>query len=70
MRKDILASGEVYHIFTRSIAGYNVFNNEVEYEHAKKLLRYFQTESQIKFSDFLELKVVQQNGFYNACDTI
>lgn len=70
MRKNILTTGEVYHIFTRSIANYIIFNNPSEYEHMRKLFKYYSIENDIKFSDFLELKSVNQNGFYNTCDIL
>ncbi|OGD56514.1 hypothetical protein A2V71_02455 [Candidatus Berkelbacteria bacterium RBG_13_40_8] len=70
MRKNALATGEIYHVFTRSIADYVVFNNDSEFEHMRQLIKYFKTENDVKFSDFLELKIVSQEGFNNACDII
>lgn len=70
MRKNPLVSGEIYHIFTRSIANFRVFNNEGELQRMVQLLRYYQTEVELKFSHFLELKSTQKQGFNSALDTI
>jgi putative transposase len=56
IRKDALRTGEVYHIYTRSIAKFIVFNNDVEYA---RMLRLFQVycyeDFNFRFSQFLEL---------------
>ena len=70
MRKSVLTVGEVYHIFTRSIADYIVFNNDSEFDHMRQLIKYFKVENGIKFSDFLELRIVRQEGFNNACNIL
>lgn len=66
MRKDPLVAGETYHIFTRSIAEYQVFNEAGDWQRMQQLIKYYQVNNEIKFSNFIELKLVQQNGFYNA----
>lgn len=43
-RKEKLVNGEVYHIMTRSIAGYNVFNNDSDYQHVLDVIRYYQNQ--------------------------
>lgn len=70
MRKDILSTGEVYHICTKSIAGYKIFNDNADFERMRKLIKYYQIKNSVKFSDFVNLKLVQQEGFHNAFDTI
>ncbi len=70
MRKNTLVSGEIYHVFTRSIADYVVFNNYSEFERMHQLIRYFEVKNDAKFSDFLELKMVQQEGFNNTCKVL
>lgn len=70
MRKHVLAVGEVYHIFTRSIADYKVFNNNSDFERMQRLIKFFEVENEIKFSDFLDLRLVQKEGFNNACNII
>lgn len=70
MRKDKLSTGEVYHICTKSIAGYKIFNNDVDFERMRNLIKYYQIGNSVKFSDFVNLKLVQQEGFHNAFDII
>ena len=70
-RKFLLAQGQIYHIFSRSIAGFQIFNNNSDYQRILQLLKYFQIkEPPTKFSFFLELKQVQQNGFFSYFDSI
>jgi len=65
IRKDILTTGNYYHIFVRSIAGYVVFNNDSEYSRLIDLLElcrfpkfninYFRYE-RMKFSSQIEIR--------------
>ncbi|MFH0925739.1 MAG: hypothetical protein V1872_08950, partial [bacterium] len=56
MRKDKLVEGQVYHVFTRSIAGYKIFNDSIEYERMQDLIQYYQSSNPaVKFSRFLAL---------------
>jgi len=55
-RKIPLVNGEVYHILSKSIAGYEIFNTQSDYLRMQQLFRYYQKETQIRFSDFLLLK--------------
>lgn len=66
MRKDPLENGEFYHIFTRSIADFKIFNNEIDFRRIQQLIKYYQVNNNIKFSDFLSLKIVQREGFNSA----
>jgi len=70
MRKDLLAVGEVYHIFVKSIADYTVFNNEDEFSRMLKLITYYRFKNYLRFSDFLELKIVQKEGLNNAFNIV
>lgn len=70
MRKDPLVNGEIYHIFNKSIADYEIFNNDKEYVRMLELIKYYQIENDIKFSAFLELKNVQKEGFNNFFNMI
>jgi len=36
---------EVYHVTTKSIVGYVIFNNEAKYLKMKQLLQYYQVEN-------------------------
>ncbi|MFH2136929.1 MAG: transposase [Candidatus Omnitrophota bacterium] len=56
-RKEKIVNGEVHHVFSRSIAGYEIFREDLEYNRMKDLLWYYSTEKpSIRFSDFLEIK--------------
>lgn len=66
MRKDLLVTGEYYHVFSRSIADFRIFNQEDEFLRMRQLLKYYQIENELRFSDFIELKKVQQEGFNNS----
>jgi len=70
MRKNPLVNGETYHIFTRSIADFHIFNNESEFQRMVQLLRYYRKEIELKFSHFLELKNTQKQGFNSAFEVI
>lgn len=63
-RKDRLENNHVYHVFTRSIAEYKVFNSPQEYLRMIELLQFFSIKNPpCKFSNFLKLEKVQQDGF-------
>jgi len=63
MRKYLLAEGGVYHVFTKSIAGFEVFRSNADYERMKGLLKYYQIGNPpLKFSIFIELK--EQKKYY------
>lgn len=70
IRKERLVNGEEYHIFSKSIAGYQIFNNEDEFTRMQQLMRYYQIENELKFSNFTELKIVQHIGFNNFLNLI
>lgn len=68
-RKIPLATGEIYHIFSRSIAEYNIFNSSEEYLAFEQRLQYYQFKTDAKFSDFIALKMTQNLGFENLFKT-
>lgn len=70
MRKIPLATGQTYHIFTRSIADFKIFNDDIEFLRMQQLIQYYQMDNYLKFSKFIELDICQQKGFYNALDII
>ena len=64
MRKDGLVTNQAYHIFTRSIADYKIFNDTQDYARMLQLLQFFSLdEPPSKFSVFLQLEIIQHNGF-------
>lgn len=54
-RKEPLVTGEIYHVFNKSIAGFKIFNNEPEYLRIIAAIRYYQVEGYpSRLSDFLK----------------
>lgn len=48
-----METDKIYHIMTKSIAGYVIFNNKEEYLRMKQLIRYYQVENPpVKYSYF------------------
>lgn len=70
MRKEPLVTKEVYHVFNRSIAGFHIFNNNEEFLRMKQLIKYYQIKNELRFSDFIQLKQVQEEGFNNSFNKI
>lgn len=57
MRKYPLIEGKVYHTFTKSIAGFEIFRNESDYQRMCSMLRYYKAENPpVKFSIFSDIK--------------
>ena len=62
-----MAIGEIYHIFTRSIAEFRVFNNDDEFLRMKATIRYYQIEKPpVKFSRFIQSTSDQGDVFENV----
>lgn len=62
-RKVPLVNEEIYHIYSKSIAGFKIFRNKSEYRRMIKLFGYYNlSNSPLKFSDFLEIK--DKNKFF------
>ena len=55
MRKFPFVNGEYYHIFNRSIAGFNIFNDPKKFHRFTRLIDYYQFENnELSYSKFLE----------------
>ncbi|MDP2910745.1 MAG: transposase [Candidatus Omnitrophota bacterium] len=53
--RGVLVTGETYHIYSKSIAEFVIFNNDVEFSRIKETMLYYQTERQhLNFAKFLE----------------
>ena len=66
-RKQKLVNGEVYHIFSRSIANFTTFNNPKDFERMIELLQFYQIkEPPTSFSTFMKLELVKNIGFQTA----
>lgn len=61
IRKDLLANNEYYHVFSRSIAGYIIFNDTSEFNRLFELLRlYRHSDFEYKYSQFTSLNLTSQ----------
>jgi putative transposase len=57
MRKNALVNDFTYHVYTRSIADYKIFNNLKEYLRIINVIRYYKKEKpDMRFSKFIKLK--------------
>lgn len=67
IREDLLVNGEYYHIFSRSIAKFIVFNNAKEYSRMFEVLRLYQFKDfDYKYSRFLDLDIQLQDSIWSA----
>ncbi|MCG2726942.1 MAG: transposase [Elusimicrobia bacterium] len=63
MEKRNLITGQIYHIFTKSIAGFKVFNNDIEFKRFKNTFVYYQKKAPlVKFSWFIKSKEIQKTN--------
>ena len=63
-RIEKLSTGEIYHVYNKSIADFKIFNTDTEYARMKNIIRYYSlTNTTVKFSHFLALKEVVEKGF-------
>ncbi|MCM8774651.1 MAG: transposase [Candidatus Omnitrophica bacterium] len=69
--KDELVTGEIYHVCSKSIANYQIFNNKNEYLRMYQLIRYYQIfPLPEKFSRFIETEAVNNFGFSAVFNSI
>lgn len=63
-RDNQLINNNIYHIISRSIARYKIFNNDSDYTRMVQLLRFYQIQNPpTKFSQFLRSQSAQNMGF-------
>lgn len=66
-RKQKIITGDIYHIISKSIAGYKIFCKEYEFLRMRQRLQYYQVEKMpVGFSQFFELAKVQRDGFFHS----
>lgn len=63
IRKNHLVNGGVYHVCSKSIAGFKIFNTPDDFERMRQLIKYYKTNPTIKFSDFINYKSLLMEGF-------
>lgn len=67
MRRDLLVTGQIYHVFSRSIAGFKIFNSERDYSRIIQLLQYYKkVEPDIRFSRFNKLSEENKIDFLQS----
>jgi len=55
MRKTPLIDGRIYHVFTKSIAGFRIFRNKRDYERFIEMFKFYRHKSvPVKFSEYEE----------------
>lgn len=70
-RKYPLVTGEVYHIYSRSIANFKIFNINRDFRRMLMLFYYFKIENPpTKFSYFIRNKEAEGIGFFPAVDML
>jgi len=63
-RKDPLATGEIYHIYNKSIAGFIIFNYAVEFLRMRNMFLYYQSKNtNISFAQFIEGNKITNGNF-------
>ena len=66
-RKEPLVTGNIYHVMSKSIAGYSIFNSDTEYARMIQMFRFFSYGGNLpRFSQFITYHVVQKEGFEQA----
>jgi len=65
-RKYPLVNNEIYHIISRSIAGYKIFNCDANYQRFEDMLNFYQKQMPYSFSLFKRLSSKQQNKILNT----
>lgn len=63
MEKQYLVNDQVYHIISRSISEFKIFNARKDFLRMKRLLQFYQIGINYRFSDFMLLKKVTKEGF-------
>jgi len=74
MRKEIFKTGYLYHVFTKSIAGYRIFRGDEDYSRMIEMLRYYKYEKPpMRFSIYqeaIEKGITSINNELSSKDTL
>lgn len=60
-RKIALVNGELYHVYSKSIAEYKIFRNKKDFLRMEGLIRYYRFEQEIRFSDYQKIVKKDEN---------
>ena len=67
-KESVVEVNQIYHVTNKSIEGYVIFNNKVEYLRMKELIRYYQLENPpVRYSYFVAWQK-DENEFVNKND--
>jgi len=70
-RKIKLVTDKYYHIFNKSIAGYYIYNNELDYNRMIYLMKYYRLmDIPCRFTNFLQLGYVINRGLNKGMQSI
>ena len=59
MRIIKFGNGSLYHIFTKSIAGYRIFNHSLDYKRFLLSSKYYQVPRKVSFSTYIRLNKIE-----------
>jgi putative transposase len=66
IRKTVIATGEVYHVFNRSVGSIPIFNTQREYQRFYDLMNFYRFDHpQNRFSHYNRLNNNAKDNFYN-----
>jgi len=61
MRKQPLNTGDIYHVFTKSIAGFKIFRTKRDYQRMIELIKFYRIKKPpTRFSTYIEIKDKEQ----------
>lgn len=70
-RKEPLATGEIYHIYNKSIAGFIIFNDATSFLRMKNTFMYYQVKNMhTSFAQFLQSKEISNDEFFKLFNTL
>jgi putative transposase len=71
MKTNQVATGQIYHIFNKSIAGFEIFSSDFEFERMMKMMKYYQyKEYRHPFSHLLRISEVKKSGLQNYINSL
>lgn len=69
IRRDVLATGEIYHIFNRSVANESLFPSKRELYRAFELLNYYRFSQNLRYSKFKQLSIDEKKNYILKIDS-
>ena len=70
-RKEELATGEVYHVYNKSIADFKIFNSNSDFLRIKNAIKYYRLKDiSVSLSNFIRFEAVEEQGVGNSINTL